>query len=80
MQSSESSICVNVTSHFASVICFCIAAWFLLLMIMLQQQQLQATHHARFFDFNRAAAKLRKLNVGKTGTSGLDLATLNNGG
>ena len=35
---------------------------FLLLMIMLQQQQLHATHRALFFDFNRAAAKLRRLN------------------
>ena len=35
---------------------------FLILMLMLQQQQLQATHHALFLDFNRAATKLRKLN------------------
>ena len=30
--------------------------------LMLQQQQLQATHRALFFDFNRAATKLRRLN------------------
>ena len=32
------------------------------LILMLQQQQLQATHRAIFFDFNRAATKLRRLN------------------
>ena len=35
---------------------------FLILMLMLQKQQLQATHRPFFFDFNRAATKLRKLN------------------
>ena len=35
---------------------------FLMLMIMLQQQQVHATHRALFFDFNGAAAKLCKLN------------------
>ena len=35
---------------------------FLILMLMLQQQQLQATHRPFFFDFNGAATKLRKLN------------------
>ena len=30
--------------------------------VMLQQQQLQATHRALFFDFNRAATKRRRLN------------------
>ena len=35
---------------------------FLILMLMLQQQQLQATHRALFLDFNRAAIKFRKLN------------------
>ena len=34
---------------------------FLMLMLMLQKQ-LQATHRPFFFDFNRAATKLRKLN------------------
>ena len=29
MQSSESSICVNVISHFTNVICLCAAAWVL---------------------------------------------------
>ena len=35
---------------------------FLILMLMLQKQQLQATHRPFFFDFNREATKLRKLN------------------
>ena len=35
---------------------------FLILMLMLQQQQLQAIPRPFFFDFNRAATKLRKLN------------------
>ena len=35
---------------------------FLMLMLMLQQQQLLATHRALYFDLNRAGTKLYRLN------------------
>ena len=58
----QPSICLTLSAVLLMLFACAQLPGFLILMLILQQQQLQATHHPFFSDFNRAATKLRRLN------------------